>query len=122
MEETLIIFEKESIFGVSTDKEPCTKRRFVNVSEEDLESCKKKTLSVNTQRTHQWAYNVFCEWIKLPREMGNYKEEDLWSIDATKVCNMLSKFVLEARQSNGKAYTPKTILHLMVNLQGLAFL
>lgn len=52
---------------------------------------------------------------------GYYKEEDLWSTDAAKVCNMLSIFVLEARQSNGQAYTPKTMLQLMVNLQGLAF-
>ena len=33
----------------------------------------------------------------------------------------MSKFVLKAHQSNGQAYIPKTILQLMVNLQGLAF-
>ena len=54
------------------------------LSEEDLENCKKKPVSKNTQRAYQWAFNVVCEWIKLLSVTGNYKEEDLWSTDALK--------------------------------------
>ena len=84
----LLFLKKKQFAGASrsSDEEPCTKRRFAKVSEEDLESCKKKPVSKNTQRAYQWAFNVFCEWIKLPSVTGNYKEEDLWrSTDVAKV-------------------------------------
>ena len=34
---------------------------------------------------------------------------------------MLSKFIAEARQSRGEAYTPKTLLQLMTNLQAFPY-
>ena len=75
-------------------------------------------------KAHQWAFNVFKEWNRQRNgsdRAQKYTENDLWSEDAAKVCEMLTQFVLEARQSNGKPYTPKSILQLMINLQGLAF-
>ena len=102
------------------------KKRFVDISEVELESLKKKPPSKNTEQAQQWAFNVLCEWIRLKGEADGsekvYVKEDLWGSNAEKVCKMLSKFVLEARQSNGEPYTPKSVLQLMINLQSFAFL
>lgn len=64
---------------------------------------------------------VFHEWLKDRGSDTQYTESDLWSEDAEKVCEMLSKFIAEARQTNGEPYSPKTLLQLMTNLQGLTF-
>ena len=48
-------------------------------------------------------------------------ESDLWCEDSDKLCEMLSKFIAEARQSSGEAYTPKTLLQLMNNLQAFEY-
>ena len=94
------------------------KRRFSKVSEAELSNCKKKPTSANTERAHQWALRVFEEWVCTD---PNAEVSDLWSEDAEKVCHLLSKFAAEARQFNGKPYTPKTLLQLMTNLQSQAF-
>ena len=94
------------------------KRRFSKVSEAELSICKKKPTSANTERAHQWALRVFEEWVCTD---PNAEVSDLWSEDAEKVCHLLSKFAAEARQFNGKPYTPKTLLQLMTNLQSQAF-
>ena len=80
------------------------KNRFPYVSQQNS---KKKPIARNTERPHQWAYNVFQEWIKLLREENTYGGEDLWSKDCDWVCSMLGKFVAEARCINGTTYTPK---------------
>ena len=73
-----------------------------------------------------WAFNVFKEWLKFyasgesEEPVVEYVEADLFSEDAEKVCAIMCKFVLEARQQNGNHYSPKTLLQLSTNLQSWA--
>ena len=93
------------------------------MSESELDSCKKKPTCKNTERTKLWAVRVFNDWINnIPgSEAEKYAELDLWCEDSEKVCQMLSMFIAEARQSSGEAYTPMTLLQLMTNLQAFAY-
>ena len=101
--------------------EPSSKKRFLDVSKAELDIRKKKPIAKNTERAHEWAMKVFHEWLKDRGSDTPYTESDLWSEDAEKVCDMLCKFIAEARQTNGEPYSPKTLLQLMTNLQGLTF-
>ena len=104
----------------SLEEEEATKR-FAQASNDELECFKKKPTSKNTQHSQLWSFNVYKEWLN-SREEDDSKcvVEDLWSSDAKKVCNMLCRFVVEARQRSGEPYSPKTILQMMINLQSYA--
>lgn len=61
---------------------------------------------------------AFNDWIS----GVDFTLSDLWYDDGKKVCQMLSKFVAEARQkSASKLYTPKSLLQLMINLQSVVY-
>ena len=77
----------------------------------------KKPIAKNTERSHQWAGPLMYFKIGYScRGRVTFTNKDLWSEEADKVCLMFCKFIAEARQSNRKPYTPKTI---MANLQSL---
>ena len=61
---------------------------------------------------------VFHEWLKDRGSDTQYTESDLWSEDAEKVCEMLSKFIAEARQTNGEPYSPKTLGSTVIHGHG----
>ena len=91
------------------------KDRFARLSEIELEECKKKPGCKNTDKSQLWAFCVFEAWIE--NQCGSepdddqirYKESDLYAEDAKRVCSMLCKFIVEARQWNGSPYSPKTL-------------
>ena len=73
------------------------------------------------QRSQEWSFNVYKEWLNSQEEDDSKcVVDDLWSSDAEKVCNMICRFVVEARQRSGEPYSPKTILQMMINLQSCA--
>ena len=39
------------------------RKRFQEVSEEELSACKKKPKSANNERSHQWAFRVYELWV-----------------------------------------------------------
>ena len=102
------------------------KDRFARLSEIELEECKKKHGCKNTDKSQLWAFCVFEAWIE--NQCGSepdddqirYKKSDLYAEDAKRVCSMLCKFIVEARQRNGSPYSPKTLLQLAINLQSYA--
>ena len=77
------------------------RKRFQEVSEEELSACKKKPKSTNSERSHQWAFRVYELWVSTVKDV---RVEDLWGDDKEKLCNNLCKFVVEVRQSCGKPY------------------
>ena len=126
----------ESVQSIQDDTTGLDESRFVHTSPTRLELSKSKMPSKNTVRAHQWALKVFQEWLKFVKvgsssgessndegSAGGYQEDSLWSEsqNAPMVCKMLCQFVSEARQGNGRPYTPKTMLQLLTNLQSVAF-
>ena len=105
--------------------EPPTKR-FVETCDNEVHLSKKKPSCKKTERSQLWAFNVFKEWLKFhasgesEEPVVEYVEADLFSEDAEKVCAIMCKCVLEARQQNGNHYSPKTLLQLSTNLQSWA--
>ena len=88
------------------------KKRCGKASNEELVSSKQKPKSANSKRAHQWAFQVYENWISTTED---YELEDLWGEDKEKLKSMLCRFVLEARQVNGKHYTTKDVAATSVN-------
>ena len=92
-------------------------KRFIETCDDEVHLSKKKPSCKNTERSQLWAFNVFKEWLKFhasgesEEPVVKYVEADLFSEDDEKVCAMMCKFVLEARQQNGDHYSPKTFVH-----------
>lgn len=99
------------------------KERFAKVTMEEVEACKKKPSCKNTDKSQLWAFCVFQSWISNQGNSDNeiqYDESDLFVDDSERVCSMMCKFIIEARQRNGNPYCPKTLLQLATNLQSYA--
>ena len=96
------------------------KKRFAKTSDQEMQSLKVKPMSKNTERSQRWALNVFKEKVR----SNNWPEvevERLWNeVDSKKVCEMLCRFIVEAKQHSGEPYCPKTLLQLLINLQSYA--
>ena len=112
------ISEYSLALSLSLSKTRASKKRFSEVSSDELEGFQKKIRCHNTERAHQWAFKVYSDWIS---GVSEYSLADLWCENEEKVCNLLSKFVAEARRSNGSFYTPKTLVQLLSNLQSAAY-
>ena len=101
------------------DSASSSSKRFSSSSDQELETLKMKPVSKNTKRSQAWALNVFKEWMngsKLEKEA-----DFLWcEADKEQVCDLLCKFIAEAKQCSGEPYSPKTLLQLLVNLQSYA--
>ena len=63
-----------------------SKKRFSEVSEAELIDCKKRPISRNSKRAHEWAVHVFEAWLK-KEKCGELS--DLWCEDKDKLCGML---------------------------------
>ena len=58
-----------------------SRKRFLEVRDDDLEKARKKPTCKNTERSHLWATNVYSEWLKFHcSKEGNkeYFEADLY--------------------------------------------
>ena len=102
-----------------------TAERFAKVSSKEMETCKKKPSCKNTDKSQLWAFCVFQSWIENQDTSESdddirYNESDLFAEDSERVCSMMCKFIIEARQRNGSPYSPKTLLQLATNLQSYA--
>ena len=96
------------------------KKRFAKTSDQEMQSLKVKPMSKNTERSQRWALNVFKEWVR-SNDWPEVEVERLWNeADSKKVCEMLCRFIVEAKQRSGEPYCPKTLLQLLINLQSYA--
>ena len=59
-----------------------SKKRFSEVSEAELIDCKKRPISRNSKRAHEWAVHVFEAWLK-KEKCGELS--DLWCEDKDKL-------------------------------------
>ena len=60
----------------------------------------------NTDKSQLWAFCVFQSWIENQDTNESdddiqYNESDLFAEDSERVCSMMCKFIIEARQCNG---------------------
>ena len=84
--------------------QPPTKR-FIETCDDEVHLSKKKPSCKNTEKSQLWAFNVFKEWLKLhassesEEPVVKFVKADLFSEDPEKVCAIMCKFVLEARQT-----------------------
>ena len=58
------------------------KKRFAELSELEMSACKKRPISGNSKRAHQWALNVYELWIQ---NIPNAEVSDLWEGEKKKV-------------------------------------
>ena len=81
--------------------QPPTKR-FIETCDDEVHLSKKKPSCKNTEKSQLWAFNV---WLKLHASSESEEpvvksvKADLFSEDPEKVCAIMCKFVLEARQT-----------------------
>jgi len=114
---------KKKRISLSLNKKGKEKDRFAIVSAREIEECTRKPTCKNTDKAQQWALSVFQAWIAKTSCEGDevkYAESDLYDENPEKVCSLLCKFIVEARQRNGTPYCPKTLLQLATNLQSHA--
>lgn len=83
--------------------------RFKKIHESEIEKAKENNLkSPNTLKKQTWAVNIFNKWVKV-RDVTISNEEDL--------CEIICKFILEARKENGESYPPQTLYQIVMCLQ-----
>ena len=112
--------EKKRRLSLSLSKKS---ERFTVCSSEDLQRASKKAVPKNTTVAINWAFRLFEDWVSHSNELEGhcYSVEDLLSHDdSAKVSEILSLFCLDIKQQNGKPYTPKSVLQILVNLQNYA--
>lgn len=96
------------------------KNRFSTASSEELETASIKFVPKNTTTAINWAFRIFSDWTQQSGD-ENYQPESLWMLrDSEKFATMMSQFCLEVKQQNGKPYTPKSLLQILINLQNYA--
>ncbi len=89
----------------------------------DLENAMKGVQPQNTSKNNEWALKNFTQWstsrsIKVPD--NPVPEDILTTHDADLLCDWLSRYVLETRQSSGEPYPPKSIYSLLCGLLRVA--
>ena len=80
--------------------------RFAKASSKEMEAWKKKPSCKNTDKSQRWAFCVFQSWIENQDTNESdddiqYNESDLFAENSERVCSMMCKFIIEARQCNG---------------------
>uniref|UniRef100_A0A1X7ULR8 ZMYM2-like/QRICH1 C-terminal domain-containing protein n=1 Tax=Amphimedon queenslandica TaxID=400682 RepID=A0A1X7ULR8_AMPQE len=94
------------------------KQRFSVASSEELEHASNQIcVPKNTTTAINWAFRLLSDW----SEQSSYQPELLWTLrDPEKFLTMMSQFCLEVKQQNGRPYTLKSLLQILINLQNYA--
>ena len=110
--------------GWFSDEGPSTKKqkldtRFKTATEQDLNSYTEKQPPKNTAYSTAWAVRNYLDWVKqrnLRFPSAPVPEALLTAGTAEQLDRWLSFYVLETRNSKGKAYPPKTLYQLLSGL------
>lgn len=106
--------------STSLTKQPSEpSERFSCVSNEELMVLSKGVNIVNTTKATSWALKNFNDW----KRAANKRAKDVMVDDDFFLCsdkevlsNILSRYVVETRKTNGELYPPKTLYQLMCGL------
>ena len=112
--------KKKKMKGID-GKEVTQSKRFVAVSEEEMEQICKGFVPKNTKKATSWAVKVFEQWRLQRNEMTNDDGKLCPSnlLECPKLTELnywLSRFVVEARRENGDAYPARTLSNLLAGL------
>ena len=89
------------------------------VSEEEIAKTSKGCVPVNTTRSTGWALRTYQSWARQRNQRcQNQCPVDLFDkiYPPDVICNILQKFVTEARRDDGSPYPPKTLYQLLCGL------
>lgn len=91
------------------------------MSTEDLQNRLDNSETKSTRRRNLWAYNTFQKWISSRNNNRLVTEKLMTSLEASSVEDMnkfMSYFICETRKVDGNLYPAKTLLSLVMGLQG----
>ena len=88
-------------------------------TDNDVEQAIASSIPKNTKKSTDWAVNIWKEWSAHRRSVcSSYTDwpVHLFIAQPQELNHWLSKFVLEARKSNGEPYTPDTLYNICSGL------
>jgi hypothetical protein len=91
----------------------------VTVSEDELAQSSKGCIPMNTARSTGWAIRTFQSWANQQnKRCEDQCPEDLLDKEypPSVMCNVVQKFITEARREDGSSYPPKTLYQLLCGL------
>ena len=98
--------------------------RFVIALDKEIDGITASRIPPNTRQNTNWARNVYSEWAAFRNAQPNIWSEPLGPVPNTfefvapeRISHWLSRFVVEARRSNGKPYPPRTLHRIISGLQ-----
>ncbi|XP_060603803.1 zinc finger MYM-type protein 2-like [Ruditapes philippinarum] len=118
--------DDEELLQASQNFENAPKSQNSDRFPEPLEYCQltemvKKSVPENTRNKSKWAFNVFEQWKKNRNTYGNTENDtiigDILTMSNQQLDMVLSFFIAEVRNKQGKEYCPKTIYELVIALQ-----
>ena len=113
--------DSDFVAGPSRKKARLSGKRFAVVDAKDVDESKAPLSAKNTDKSTLWAVRAFMSWLQEYNERDGNDEKcplDVMCLgDDALLCRWLCLFVTEARQSNGKSYTPRSISQLLAGLQ-----
>ena len=113
--------DSDFVAGPSRKKARLSGKRFAVVDAKDVDESKAPLSAKNTDKSTLWAVRAFMSWLQEYNERDGNDEKcplDVMCLgDDALLCRWLCLFVTEARQSNGKSYTPRSISQLLTGLQ-----
>ena len=93
-------------------------RKIVVVDEEEIENAKKPMVPKNTRKATDWAVGVFNQWIEQHNAIAENKcPVDILKDEPENLAHWLCVFVSEIRKDDGDFYTPRSITHILGDLQ-----
>ncbi|XP_061188736.1 zinc finger MYM-type protein 3-like [Saccostrea echinata] len=86
------------------------------VNDSDLKELFNSTESKNTRKNTNWSVTTFNDWRSARNLTTGDQIPDILSFSAEELNFWLSRFVVETRRKDGKAYPPKTLYMLCTGL------
>lgn len=86
------------------------------VNDNDLKDLLNSTENKNTRKNTNWSVTTFNDWRSARMMMTGDQIPDILAFSAEELNFWLSRFVVETRRKDGKAYPPKTLYMLCTGL------
>ena len=124
IEERVNIAPQEKRMKLTQSSPNSKSKRYVDfVSDDKVAELAKGKKSINTSRNTTWAVNVFTEWSKVRNRQfpdnqipEGFVDQHFNSDRIEDMCYWLSRFIAEARNSEGKRYSPTSLHGLLCGL------
>ena len=100
----------------SANEEATSSSRFGDsLQKDDVDILNKESKSINTLKRNKWAYKILEEWMKVRSIEVDGKF--LQNMNNEELCQIMARFIHEARRSDGERYQGATLVSIVAGIQ-----